>query len=106
MTSIRSASGKNTLILEGEPDRRVYQIWLGKLAGSEIAAFSKVDLVSLGGKNEVLIALAWFRDHGDNPVRLGLAGLDEWGRVDDLISEQTICLDVRSQDNRCEIRDS
>ena len=38
VTSIRSASDKSTLILEGEPDRRVYQIWLGKLAGSDSAA--------------------------------------------------------------------
>ena len=33
VTSIRLASGKNTLVLEGEPDRTIYQIWLGKLAG-------------------------------------------------------------------------
>ena len=82
VTSIRIASGKNTLILEGEPDRRVYQIWLGKLAGSDSAALSKVDLVSLGGKNEVLNALAWFRDHGDNPDNIiGLVDRDEWDQA-------------------------
>jgi hypothetical protein len=82
VTSIRIASGKNTLILEGEPDRRVYQIWLGKLAGGDSAALSKVDLVSLGGKNEVLNALAWFRDHGGNPANLfGVVDRDEWDQA-------------------------
>ena len=39
---------------------------------------SKVDLVSLGGKNEVLNALAWFRDRGGNPSNLfGLVDRDE-----------------------------
>jgi hypothetical protein len=82
VTSVRIASAKNTLILEGEPDRRVYQIWLGKLAGGDSAALSKVDLVSLGGKNEVLNALAWFRDHGGNPANLlGLVDRDEWDQA-------------------------
>ncbi len=30
--SIRLASPKKTLILEAEPDRNVYEVWLGQLA--------------------------------------------------------------------------
>jgi hypothetical protein len=79
VASVRLASGKNTLILEGQPDRNVYEIWVGKLAGNASAALSKVDLVALGGKNEVLNALTWFRDHGGNPANLlGLVDRDEW----------------------------
>ena len=82
VTSVRLASGKNTLILEGEPDRRVYQIWVGKLAGSASVALGKVDLVSTGGKNDVLNTLAWFRDHGGNPGNLlGLVDRDEWAQT-------------------------
>ncbi len=77
--SIRLASPKKTLILEAEPDRKVYEFWLGQLASGLLAALSKVDLISLGGKNEVLNTLAWFRDSEDNPADLfGLVDRDEW----------------------------
>jgi len=77
--SIRLASPKKTLILEAEPDRKVYEFWLGQLASGLPAALSKVDLISLGGKNEVLNTLAWFRDSEDNPADLfGLVDRDEW----------------------------
>jgi len=80
--SIRLASRRNTFIVEGEPDRDVYGIWLGKVAGSPSAALSKVDLVSLGGKTDVLNTLAWFRDHGGNPGNLyGLVDRDEWDQA-------------------------
>jgi hypothetical protein len=49
--SIRLASPKKTLILEAEPDRNVYEVWLGQLAPGLPSALSKVDLISLGGKN-------------------------------------------------------
>jgi hypothetical protein len=79
VVSIRLASSKTTLILEGQPDRNVYEIWLGKLSGSASAALAKVDLVSVGGKNDVLNVLAWFRDHGGDPGNLfGLVDRDEW----------------------------
>ena len=77
--SIRLASPKKTLILEAEPDRNVYEVWLGQLASGLPSALSKVDLISLGGKNEVLNTLAWFRDSEDNPTDLlGLVDRDEW----------------------------
>ena len=43
--SIRLASPKKTLILEAEPDRKVYEFWLGQLASGLPAALSKVDLI-------------------------------------------------------------
>ena len=55
------------------------RVLAGQLASGLPAALSKVDLISLGGKNEVLNTLAWFRDSEDNPADLfGLVDRDEW----------------------------
>ena len=78
----RDASERNTLVLEGQSDLKVYEGWLARIAGSLTDARGKLDLVSLSGKHEVLNALAWFRDHGGNPGNLfGLVDRDEWDQA-------------------------
>jgi hypothetical protein len=88
---IRDASQKNTLVLEGRFDLDVCQIWLARIAGTLVAALGKLDLIGLGGKLEVLNALAWFRDQGGNPGNLfGLVDRDEWDAA--TISSRTTSL--------------
>jgi hypothetical protein len=64
--------------VEGPDDKAVYSAWLKKLAVPTLLS-TKVVVEAVSGKNDVLKALEWFRDHGGNPGHLfGLVDRDEW----------------------------
>lgn len=75
----RSTSGRPSLVLEGKDDFDVYSRWLAKLLGPGAVVSSQVDLISVGGKMNVLTVLEWFRDREGNPSDLlGIVDRDEW----------------------------
>lgn len=70
---------RTTLVVEAQPDVAVYRAWTVRLlGGSKEEAESKMMIVGVGGKSEVLSALAHYREDGGGAKVFGLVDRDDW----------------------------
>jgi len=75
----RGTSGRPTLVVEGKDDVDVYTRWLKKLLGPGGVVASRVDVIPVNSKFNVLAVLRWFRDRDGDPSDLfGIVDRDEW----------------------------